>query len=230
MVGLTVATIVGSPFATFLGQNLGWRDTYLAVALMATLSFGALWLWVSRTDALRGGPVVQELTALHRSPVWLMMLVAALSVASIFAVYTFIGPFVTDATHLSRSWIPLALALYGLGMTVGNLIGGRLADAYPALGLVVGFGSALVVLAILASFGSDVIILMVGLFGVGMTMMIGIPTIQVRLTRLSPRGAHLDGGDEFGVAQRGECRWRLGGRGSHRRGVSCSPPYGQASG
>jgi MFS transporter, DHA1 family, inner membrane transport protein len=193
MAGLTIATIVGSPLATFLGQNLGWRNTYVAVALIAALSFGALWLWVSRTDALRGGPVVQELSSLRRSSVWLMMLVAALSVASIFAVYTFIGPFVTDVTHLSRSWIPLALALYGVGMTVGNLIGGRLADVYPARGLVVGFGSALVVLAILASFGSDVITLMVGLFGVGMTMMIGIPTIQVRLTGLAPEAPTLMG-------------------------------------
>jgi DHA1 family inner membrane transport protein len=193
MGGLTVATIVGSPFATFLGQNLGWRNTYLAVAILAALAFGALWLWVPRTDALRGGAVVQELSALRRSAVWAMILVAAIGVASIFAVYTFIGPFVTDVTHLEGSWIPLALALYGVGMTVGNLIGGRLADNYPARGLVVGFGSALVVLALLASFGANVILLMAGLFGVGMTMMIGIPTIQVRLTRLAPEAPTLMG-------------------------------------
>jgi DHA1 family inner membrane transport protein len=193
MAGLTVATIVGSPFATFLGQNLGWRNTYIAVATLAAMSFAALWLWIPRTDALRGGPVVQELSALRRSAVWAMMLVAAISVASIFAVYTFIGPFVTDVTHLERSWIPLALALYGVGMTVGNLIGGRLADNYSTRGLVIGFGSALVVLALLASFGANVIYLMVGLFGVGMTMMIGIPAIQVRLTRLAPEAPTLMG-------------------------------------
>ena len=193
MAGLTIATVAGSPLATFVGQNLGWRETYLAVGLMAGLSFGALWLWVPLTDALRGSPVAQELSALRRSSVWVMMLVAALGVASIFAVYTFIGPFVTDVTHLGRSWIPLALALYGVGMTVGNLIGGRLADAYPARGLVIGFSTALVVLASLASFGPRVIILMAGLFGVGMTMMIAIPTIQVRLTRLAPEAPTLMG-------------------------------------
>ncbi|MBV8662203.1 MAG: MFS transporter [Hyphomicrobiales bacterium] len=193
MAGLTIATIVGSPFATFLGQNLGWRDTYLAVAILAALSFGALWLWVPRTDALRGGPVVQELSALRRPAVWAMMLVAAIGVGSIFAVYTFIGPFVTDVTHLERSWIPLALALFGVGMTVGNLVGGRLADNHPARGLIVGYGSALVVLALLASFGGNVVLLMAGLFGVGMTMMIGIPTIQVRLTRSAPEAPTLMG-------------------------------------
>jgi DHA1 family inner membrane transport protein len=81
MAGLTIATILGSPPATFLGQNLGWRETYLAVAFLAALSFGALWLWVPRTDALRGSPVAQELRSLRRSSVWAMMLVAALGVA-----------------------------------------------------------------------------------------------------------------------------------------------------
>lgn len=193
MTGLTVATIVGSPLATFLGQNLGWRNTYFTVAGVAVLALFALWSWVPRTEALRGGPVLQELASLRKPAVWAMMLVAALGVASIFAVYTFIGPFVTGPTGLDQAWIPVALALFGIGMTAGNLLGGRLADAYPARGLAIGFGSALIVLAILATSGSVVWILMPALFGVGMTMMVAIPTIQVRLTRLAPEAPTLMG-------------------------------------
>src|SRR5262245_13769951 len=193
MTGLTVATIIGSPLATFLGQVLGWRNTYFAVAAAGALAFLALWTWVPRAQALHGGPVVQELGSLRRPAVWSMMLVAALGVASIFAVYTFIGPFVTDAAALDQLWIPVALALFGLGMTAGNLVGGRLADTHPALGLVVGFGSALIVLALLGAGGGSVLILMPALFGVGMTMMIAIPTIQVRLTRVAPEAPTLMG-------------------------------------
>jgi DHA1 family inner membrane transport protein len=193
MTGLTVATIIGSPLATFLGQTLGWRNTYFTVAVMAGLAFLALWCWVPRTEALHGGPVVQELASLRRPAVWTMMIVAALGVASIFAVYTFIGPFVTDVAILNQAWIPVALALFGLGMTAGNLIGGRLADAYPARGLIVGFGSALIVLALLAAGGGNVWILMPALFGVGMTMMVAIPPIQVRLTRFAPEAPTLMG-------------------------------------
>ncbi|HEY9344542.1 MAG TPA: MFS transporter [Inquilinus sp.] len=193
MTGLTVATIIGSPLATFLGQTLGWRNTYFTVAAVAGLAFLALWSWVPRTEALHGGPVVQELASLRRPAVWAMMLVAALGVASIFAVYTFIGPFVTDVATLDQAWIPIALALFGLGMTAGNLIGGRLADAYPARGLVMGFGSALVVLAVLAAGGGNVWVLMPALFGVGITMMIAIPTIQVRLTGFAPEAPTLMG-------------------------------------
>ena len=193
MTGLTVATVIGSPLATFLGQNLGWRNTYLAVAGLAAFAFLALWIWVPQTEALRGGSVVQELGSLRRPAVWAMMIVAALGVASIFAVYTFIGPFITDVAALDQSWIPVALALFGLGMTAGNLIGGRLADAHPAKGLFVGFGSALIVLALLAAGGSNVWVLMPALFGVGLTMMVAIPTIQVRLTRFAPEAPTLMG-------------------------------------
>jgi len=193
MTGLTVATVIGSPLATFLGQNLGWRNTYLAVAGFAAFAFLALWIWVPQTDALRGGSVVQELGSLRRPAVWAMMIVAALGVASIFAVYTFIGPFITDVAALDQSWIPVALALFGLGMTAGNLIGGRLADAHPAKGLFVGFGCALIVLALLAAGGSNVWVLMPALFGVGLTMMVAIPTIQVRLTRFAPEAPTLMG-------------------------------------
>ncbi len=193
MTGLTVATIVGSPLATFLGQNLGWRNTYLAVAVAGGLAYLSLWLWVPRTEALRGGSLRQELGALRKPSVWVTMLVAALGVASIFAVYTFIGPLVTDHVQLPASVIPIALALFGLGMTAGNMIGGRLADLYSARGLVVGFGSALIVLAVLAIYGGSANVLLPSLFGVGMTMMIAIPTIQVRLTRAAPEAPTLMG-------------------------------------
>lgn len=193
MMGLTIATIVGSPLATFLGQTVGWRNTYFAVAALAVLALVALRQWIPRTDALGGTSVASELSALGKRRVWTTMSVAALGVASIFAVYTFIGPFVTDVAHLQPAVIPIALSLFGVGMTTGNLIGGRLADLFPARGLVIGFGSALLVLAGLATCGSNAWALLVGLFGVGTTMMVAIPTIQVTLTRFAPEAPTLVG-------------------------------------
>lgn len=193
MSGLTVATIVGSPVATVLGQHLGWRATYVAVAGLGALAAATLLAWVPRTDALHGGPVKQELSALRMMPVWTMLLVAALGISSIFAMYTFIGTFVTDAAALSASVIPIALAVFGLGMAAGNLFGGRLADAHESLGLVAGFGGCLCFLAAIGLGGRQVWILMPALFGVGMTMMMAIPTIQVRLTGFAPEAPTLMG-------------------------------------
>ncbi|QFY64090.1 MFS transporter (plasmid) [Rhizobium grahamii] len=193
MTGLTVATIVGSPLATFLGQTIGWRETYLAVAAFSMLAFGAIWQWVPRTKALDGVPVIQEISALRRGEVWGVMLVAALGVASIFAVYTFIAPMVTDVVKLAPEMVPVALALFGLGMTAGNIYGGKLADLYPARGIVIGFGSALVILAALAAGGGHSWVFFPAMFGVGAAMMAAIPTIQVRLTKLAPEAPSLMG-------------------------------------
>jgi DHA1 family inner membrane transport protein len=193
MTGLTIATIVGSPLATLLGLQLGWRQTYLAVTGAGVLSWLALWAWVPRTEELRGGPVSQELVALGRPKVWVMMGVAALGVASIFAVYTFIGPLVTDVNKMDAAVIPIALAMFGIGMTAGNLVGGRLADRHESLGLVSGFAMALAVLALLAWQGERPWVLMATLFGVGASIMVAIPTIQVRLTQLAPEAPTLMG-------------------------------------
>lgn len=193
MTGLTVATIVGSPLATFLGQTLGWRETYLAVAAFSLLAFGAIWQWVPRTKALDGVPVIQELSSLRKGSVWGVMLVAALGVASIFAVYTFIAPMVTDTVRFAPEMIPVALTLFGIGMTAGNVYGGKLADLYPARGIVIGFGSALVIMAVLAVGGSNPFIFFPAMFGVGAAMMAAIPTIQVRLTNFAPEAPSLMG-------------------------------------
>ncbi|WP_416066628.1 MFS transporter [Rhizobium sp. ZK1] len=193
MTGLTVATIFGSPLATFLGQTIGWRETYLAVAAFSLLAFGAIFQWVPRTRALDGVPVIQEVSALRKPQVWGVMIVAALGIASIFAVYTFIAPLVTDVVKLSPEMIPVALALFGIGMTAGNIYGGKLADLHPARGIVLGFGAALLILAALAIGGENPGIFFPAMFGVGAAMMAAIPTIQVRLTRFAPEAPSLMG-------------------------------------
>lgn len=193
MMGLTIATIVGSPLATLLGQTVGWRNTYFTVSGLGVLSFLALMAFVPKTAALNGSSVIQELSALRKGTVWMTMLVAALGVASIFAIYTFVGPLITDVAMLEAGWIPIALAVFGIGMTAGNFLGGRLADAYPARGLLLGFGVAVVVLAALATFGFKLPVLFAGFFLVGATMFTAIPTIQVRLTKFAPEAPTLVG-------------------------------------
>jgi DHA1 family inner membrane transport protein len=142
MAGLTVATIVGSPLGTFVGQQAGWQAMYVLVAFIGLAAGVAVIAWVPRTAALDGGSIRQELGALRRPMVWATMGVAALGISSIFAVYTFIGPYVTDAAHADESLIPVALAVFGSGMAVGNWIGGRLADT-PTRQHHVGAGGAL---------------------------------------------------------------------------------------
>lgn len=193
MGGLTVATIAGSPLGTLIGQNAGWRVMYWTVVAVGMLAGAALTSWLPRTDDLRGNSITSELGALRRREVWLMVTVAALGISSIFAVYTFIGPFVTDAALRDASLIPIALAVFGLGMAVGNHVGGRVADRYESRGLIWGYGGVLALLALIGVAGSHLVVLLPCLFGVGATMMFAIPTIQVRLTDFAPDAPALMG-------------------------------------
>ncbi len=193
MTGLTIATIVGSPVGTFIGQQLGWRTFYLTVAAIGLAAALALVLWVPRTTALDGGPIVQELSALRRPMVWVVAAIAALGIASIFAVYTFIGPYITDAVRADESLIPIALAVFGIGMAIGNQIGGRLADQHRYRGLVVGYTGALLFCAAVPFVGANLYPLLVCLFGVGAASMLAIPTIQVLLTSYGPEAPTLMG-------------------------------------
>jgi MFS transporter, DHA1 family, inner membrane transport protein len=193
MGGLTVATIVGSPLGTFVGQLAGWQAMYLLVVVIALLAGLALLAWVPRTEDLAGSSVAQELGALRRPMVWVMVAVAGLGISSIFAVYTFIGPYITDATGSSPAVVPVALAVFGVGMAVGNQVGGRLADRYARRGLVTGYASVLVFLVVIALGGSSLAVLLPALFFVGATMMLAIPTIQVLLTGYAPEAPTLMG-------------------------------------
>ncbi|MFD7307233.1 MFS transporter [Promicromonospora sp. NPDC059942] len=193
MGGLTVATIVGSPLATYIGQNAGWRAMYWAVVVLGLLAGAALVSWLPRTSDLHGGSVRNELGALRRGNVWLMVAVASLGISSIFAVYTFIGPFITDAAGQDASVIPLALAVFGVGMAVGNSWGGRIADRYQSRGLLYGYGGVLIFLVLIGLAGENLVVLLVCFFGTGATMMFAIPTIQVRLTGFAPDAPTLMG-------------------------------------
>ncbi|MFB9831282.1 MFS transporter [Actinoallomurus acaciae] len=211
MTGLTVATVVGSPVGTFIGQSAGWRALYVTVAGVGALAGAALLAWLPRTADLDGAPVGRELSALRRPMVWVTMAVAALGISSIFAVYTFIGLFVTDAALADAAMIPIALAIFGVGMAAGNALGGRAADAHPLRVLAGGYAGVLVVLILLGLFGENLDVLFLSLFGVGSTMMFAIPAIQVLLTRFAPEAPTLVGALNLAALNLANALGALGG-------------------
>jgi len=134
--GLTVANIAGVPVATLMGQHLGWRATFLAVAVIGVAAVAALALFVPRSPApagVRGARHPEaglrgELAALRSLPVWLALLTTVAGFGALFAAYSYITPMLTDAAGYAESSVTLLLALFGVGATAGNLLGGRLAD------------------------------------------------------------------------------------------------------
>ncbi|MGK5450419.1 MFS transporter [Streptomyces radiopugnans] len=151
--GLTVANIVGVPGGTALGQQLGWRATFLVVTVIGLVAMGALAALVPHLplerrgggagDAGAGGAVRElrrEVRALGDRQVLLGLLTAVFGFAGVFALYSYLASMVTEVTGMAESSVTVVLALFGVGMTLGALAAGPLTDRalrptlYGALG------------------------------------------------------------------------------------------------
>ncbi|MFJ8359839.1 MFS transporter [Streptomyces sp. NPDC093984] len=127
--GLTVANIAGVPVATLMGQHLGWRATFLGVSAIGLAAIASLYLLIphDHTHAPAGG-LRGELAALRSLPVWLALGTTVAGFGALFSAYSYVTPMLTDSAGFAESSVTLLLALFGVGATVGNLVGGRLAD------------------------------------------------------------------------------------------------------
>ena len=179
--GLTIANVVGVPAITWIGQNFGWRVSYIVVASIFALTFAAVWAFVPWQPGNPAATLGGELKAFGRLQVWLTLLVGSVGFGGLFAVYTYVAPIVTDCAGLSAMVVPWVLVVIGLGMTVGNLAGGRYADISVPQAMFVFFAlliTALVSLALTAQTGAG---LLISLFFVGLASAAVAPTIQTRL-------------------------------------------------
>ncbi|MBR9891271.1 MFS transporter [bacterium] len=193
MSGISVATIGGAPMGTFIGQLFDWRVSYAVIAVLGLASALALLKLVPHSHDLDGGPVAQEMAALKRGPVWLLLAFASVAVASLFSVYTFIGPLVTQVAGLSDMMIAPAQMLVGLGIFVGTLIGGRAADRYRFGAMLVAFAGAMAVLILMALTAQSPGILLPTFFLLGATINSAVPSVTVQLMRLAPEAPTLMG-------------------------------------
>ncbi|MDH0370367.1 MFS transporter [Comamonas aquatica] len=126
--GLTVANIGGVPVATWVGQQLGWRLAFGGTALLGLITMAALWLALPPGEAGPRPNVRRELAVLVQPSVLLAMGTTVLGSGAMFALYTYVAPVLTELTQASPGFVALALVLIGVGFTLGNSLGGRLAD------------------------------------------------------------------------------------------------------
>jgi len=179
--GLTIANVIGVPLITLLGQQAGWRVAYLAVASIFALTFVAVAVSVPLQPGDRSATLRRELRAFARPQVWLALLTGAIGFGGFFAVYSYVSPVVTQVTGQSESFVPIALVVIGLGMTVGNLIGGRAADHHVMGTIFVCFGIFVLALASFALTAQTTVGLLVSLFLVGGAAAALSPAVQSRL-------------------------------------------------
>jgi DHA1 family inner membrane transport protein len=179
--GLTIANVIGVPTITWIGQHSGWRIAYLVVAAIFALTFAAVAFLVPLQAGNSKATVRNELRAFTRLQVWLALLIGAVGFGGFFAVYTYIAPIVTTVTGMPESTVPLVLILAGLGMTIGNIIGGRAADHSVPRSMLFFFVVLLAGLAALWLTAPTIVGLLVSVFVVSGACSALSPTIQTRL-------------------------------------------------
>jgi MFS transporter, DHA1 family, inner membrane transport protein len=126
--GLTLANVLGVPFGTLLGQAYGWRTTFWAVVIIGVIAFVALLIWVPEVRQARRMRLGREVAALGHPQVLLAMGTSVVCSAALFTVFTYITPLLESVSGISPRGVSVALLLFGVGITLGNLAGGRAAD------------------------------------------------------------------------------------------------------
>lgn len=179
--GLTLANVLGVPFGTALGQAFGWRSTFWAVVAIGVVAFAALYIFVPRNIKAEGSSLLAEARALGKVQVILAMALSVLASASLFSVFTYITPILTQITGVSAQNVTLVLLLFGVGLTVGNFVGGRLGDWRLMPAIIVTFIALVLVLMMLTETIYQVWPAIVSIFVWGVVMFALVSPLQIRV-------------------------------------------------
>jgi len=128
LLGLTVATLLGTPLTTFFGQSLDWQVAFLSVGVVGLLTAALIWFYLPKDRVSQEASFLRELGAFRRPQVWLTLGVGAVGYGGMFAMFSYIASTTTDVAMLPESAVPIMLILFGVGMNAGNFIGSWLAD------------------------------------------------------------------------------------------------------
>lgn len=190
MLGLTVATLIGMPASTWVGQAFGWRPIFAGVGVIGLLAFGMIVRFVPHIRIMAGASPLRELSALKRPQVWLTLGIGAVGCGGMFSVFTYVVPLLTEVSGIPTGIVPLVLVLFGVGMTLGNIGGAYMADKalMPTIGGMLVFNVVvLATIPITAPFAPSAAL---SIFFVGFTVAIGT-ALQTRLMDVAAEGQTL---------------------------------------
>jgi DHA1 family inner membrane transport protein len=191
LAGLTVANIVGVPLTTWIGQHVGWQWPYALVGLIALACVAATWAWIPHQPADHGASMAAELRSLKRLQVWLALLIGTVGFGGMFATYSFIAPTMTTLAGFSASAVPVILAVYGVGMTTGAFLSGRVAQRGILRGIVLSLAAIAVILGLFGFAAHSPWTAVPAVFLLGLVPTILVPMLQTRLMDVAHEGQSL---------------------------------------
>ncbi|MFC3198556.1 MFS transporter [Parapedobacter deserti] len=126
--GLTIANLIGVPLGTYVGQQLVWRYSFAIVVLVGLVTLLSLNRWLPNLPVRQAGSVKTQLGFFRQRSAWLIIGMIAIGTGGLFSWYSYISPLMTKVSGFAETSMTYILMLAGLGMFIGNLLGGRLAD------------------------------------------------------------------------------------------------------
>lgn len=189
--GLTLANVLGVPLGTALGQAAGWRSTFWVVTLIGVVALIGLLRFLPSNREEAKLDMIAELSALKGAGIWLSLSMTALFAASMFTLFTYIAPLLGDVTGISPRGVTYTLLLIGLGLTVGNIIGGKLADRRLGATLVGVFAAMAVVSTALSWTAVAVIPTEITLFLWAAAAFAAVPALQINVVTFGKSAPNL---------------------------------------
>ena len=131
--GLTIANIIGVPLGTYIGHNFSWRISFYLIAAIAFIAAFAIKTWMPPLPAAPENNFRNSLKVFAKPEPWLIIAMASIGSGGLFAWISYIAPLMTQVAHFSASALTIIMIIAGIGMTIGNAVGGRLADKFSPL-------------------------------------------------------------------------------------------------
>ncbi|GAC1509648.1 MAG: MFS transporter [Steroidobacteraceae bacterium] len=189
--GLTIANIGGVPLATFVGQHAGWRVAFGGIAVLGVIAMLALKLALPTIPAPERQRGAGALAVMRRPAVLTALATTVLGSAAMFTVFTYIAPILTDVTQVSSHTVTVALVIYGIGLTIGNYLGGRFADIALRKTLIVTLTALVALLLLFAVTMHSAVPALATIFAWGIATFALVPPLQSRLMHVASDAASL---------------------------------------
>ncbi|MFE7410796.1 Cmx/CmrA family chloramphenicol efflux MFS transporter [Streptomyces laurentii] len=184
--GLSVANVLGVPAGAFLGEHLGWRSAFWAVAVASAIALVGVVTRIPRIPLPEKLPRLKgELVIYRDRQVLLSIVVTALAAGGVFCAFSYLAPLLTDVSGLDAGWVSPILGLFGIGALIGTYIGGRVADAHLFGVLLSGITASTVFLVGLALFAGSPAVTIVLTFLLGVSAFYTAPALNARMFNVS---------------------------------------------
>ncbi|WP_336128522.1 MFS transporter [Mesoflavibacter sp. CH_XMU1422-2] len=186
--GLTVAIVTGVPLGTYIGQNFGWRATFIGVAILGITGVVASYFLVpasiKTSKPLR---IVDQLKVLKNRSILLVLAITALGYGGTFVTFTYLAPLLEEVTGFSANMTSVLLLVYGIAIALGNVIGGKVSNKKPGKALLIMFALQAIVLVVLYFTATSQIWSVVTLFFMGILAFSNVPALQLYVVKMSEK-------------------------------------------